>query len=624
MRKTPFKTESKRLLDLMVNAVYTHREIFLRELISNASDAIDKRYYSAMQRDKAGMDRADFEIRLAADEQARTLSVTDNGCGMSREELSANLGTIAASGTRAFREEHKGEEDLAVIGQFGVGFYAAFMVAKTVQVRTRKEDGEGFVWESDGVDGYTIRPEDGLPVGTSVVLSLKDNEEGQNYDEFLKAYRLKALVRKYSDYICYPIRMLEAPAAQEDDLGASEDAAPGAPTDKTLNSMVPLWRKNKSEITKEEYEAFYRENFYDTEPPEVALHVRAEGTVSYNALLFVSRKPPADYFTKGYERGLKLYANGVMIMDACEDLLPEYFGFVRGLVDSPDLSLNISRELLQHDRQLSLIANNLKKKLQQELLRIQRDERERYENIFAAYARPIKYGLYQEFGMNRELLQDLLLYQSAQSEKLVTLNEYVDAMPAEQEKIYYATGETVATARKLPQTQAILGKGPDVLCMGDDVDEFVVKVLFAYREHEFQSVADAGAELATDEEKAAMEQEKKDSADLLARVKTALTGKVSEVRLSHSLGETVACLACEGGLSVEMVKVLRSMPDQPELPVEFVLELNPTHALFAKLDGLDEATLGEYAALLYDQAMLCAGIPIEDPFAFSERVCKYL
>ena len=606
MKKTPFKTESKRLLDLMVNAVYTHREIFLRELISNASDAIDKRYYSAMQKGKGGLDRADFEIRLAVDEAARTLTVTDNGCGMTKEELGANLGTIAASGTRAFREEHAGEEDLSVIGQFGVGFYAAFMVAKKVQVRTRAEDGEGFLWESDGVEGYTIRPQEDLPVGTSVALTLKADEDGQDYSEFLRPYRLEALVRKYSDYICYPIRMRNGDE------------------DKTLNSMVPLWRKSKSEITREEYEAFYRENFHDTDPPEVALHVSAEGAVSYNALLFVPAKPPADYFTKEFKRGLRLYANGVMIMDASPDLLPEYFGFARGLVDSPDLSLNISRELLQHDRQLTLIANNLKKKLQQELLRIQENERERYEKIFAAYARPLKYGLYQEFGLNRDLLQDLLLYYSAKSEKLVTLAEYVETMPSEQEKIYYATGETAALARKLPQTQAILAKGYDVLCMADDVDEFVVKVLFAYREHEFQAVTEAGEALATDAEKEALQQARKENESLLARLKAALDGKVSEVRLSHALGDTVACLACEGGLSVDMVKVLRSMPDQPELPVSFVLELNPNHAVFAKLDALDEDVLAEYAALLYDQALLMAGLPIEDSYEFSKKICKYL
>jgi len=602
MKKTAFKTESRRLLDLMAGAVYTHREIFLRELISNASDAIDKRYYSAMQSGQVGLDRGDFEIRLAVDESARTLTVSDNGCGMSREELGANLGTIAASGTRTFRETHAGEEDISVIGQFGVGFYAAFMVAKKVQVRTRTPEGEGFLWESEGSEGYTIRPAADLPVGTSVELTLKDDGEGESYSEFLRPHRLEALVRKYSDYICYPIRMDE----------------------KTLNSMVPLWRKNKSEITKEEYEAFYRENFYDSDPPEVALHVRVEGAVSYNALLFVPAKPPADYFSKEFKRGLKLYANGVMIMEACGELLPEYFGFARGLVDSPDLSLNISREMLQHDRQLTTIANNLKKKLQQELLRVQADDRERYEKLFLAYARPIKYGLYQEFGLNRELLQDLLLYTSAKEEKMVTLNEYVDAMPAGQEKIYYATAESVALARRLPQTQAILAKGFDVLCMGDDVDEFVVKVLFQYREHEFLSVADAGTELLTEDEKAAMEQAKEESAPLLERVKSALAGKVSNVRLNPALGGTAACLACEGGLSVEMVKVLRSMPDRPALPVEFVLELNPNHAIFEKLGKLDEGELSEYATLLYDQALLMAGLPIEDPYAFSERICRYL
>lgn len=616
MEKKQFKAESKRLLDLMINSIYTHKEIFLRELISNASDAIDKRYYNAAQ---SGMNRSDFFIRLCPNAEERTLTVSDNGCGMTAEQLESNLGTIAKSGTNEFRSEHGGEENIDIIGRFGVGFYSAFMVAKRIEVYSSADGVEANVWESSGEDGYTIKPCECEGIGTRIVLTLKDDTEDERYSEFLEEYRLSELVKKYSDYIRYPIKMQRSTEHTGED-GAAETVV----EDETLNSMVPLWRKNKSELTTEQYNGFYKENFHDFEEPLMSLHVSAEGMLSYNALLYIPKHTPYDYYTKGYKRGLKLYANGVMIMDSCEELLPEYFGFVKGLVDSPDLSLNISREMLQHDRQLTAIANNLKKKIQAELLRMLRDEREKYDEFFREFGLAIKYGVYSDFGMNKEFLKELVMFHSADKNKLITLREYADSMKEGQKDIYYAAGDSLAHIMHLPQTELIRDKGYDILCMTDNVDEFAVRIMDSYDEKRFKSASDPDLDLATDEEKKQAEERAAESRELLDRLKAKLGGKVAEVKLSARLKTSLACITGEDGLSVEMYKVLKDMPNAKDIPHRFVLELNPEHAVFKRLGDLTDDRLTDYAELIYNMALLTAGLEIENPAAFSEAVCRLM
>ena len=620
MSKKQFKAESKKLLDLMIHSIYTHREIFLRELISNASDAIDKRYYAAMQRGETGVDKSQYVIRIEPNKAARTLTVTDNGCGMSATELEQNLGTIAKSGTMAFKQEHGEAEDIDIIGKFGVGFYAAFMVAKKVTVYSHKEGEQPAVWESSGEDGYTVRPCDYEPVGTRIVLELKDDGEEESYGEFLETYRLESLIKKYSDYIRYPIMMQVERSRKKEGSDEYETVV----EDKTLNSRVPLWRKNKNEITKEEYAQFYRDMFHDYEDPASTLHINTEGMLSYTALLYIPKKPPFDFNTKDYKRGLRLYANGVMIMEHCEELLPEYFNFVQGLVDSPDLSLNISREMLQHDRQLSAIANNLKKKILAELLRMQREERAAYEDFFKAFGRTLKFGVYDQFGMNKEFLKDTLLFYSRKEDKLVTLKEYVDAMPEAQKDIYYAAGDTLAQVKKLPQAERVADKGFDILCLVEDVDEFALRILESYQEKPFKSVSDPGLDLNTEEEKKEMQEKAEAAKPLLERIKTALGDKVLDVRLTDRLKNAAACLSGEEGMSVEMYKVLRQMPNGATIPMTFHLDLNPDHPVYAKLGDLDDDTLKEYAELLLAQAKLVAGLPLDDPAAFAEAVCRLM
>ena len=620
MSKKQFKAESKKLLDLMIHSIYTHREIFLRELISNASDAIDKRYYAAMQSGETGIDKAQFEIRIEPDREARTLTITDNGCGMSAAELEQNLGTIAKSGTLAFKSEHSDAENIDIIGKFGVGFYAAFMAAKRVTVYSHKEGEDAAVWESDGVDGYTVKPCDYAPIGTKIVLTLKDDTEEESYGEFLETYRLESLVKKYSDYIRYPIRMQVERSRKKEGSDEYETVV----EDKTLNSQVPLWRKNKNEITKEEYAQFYRDAFHDFEDPASTLHINTEGMLSYTALLFVPKKAPFDFNTKEYKRGLKLYANGVMIMEHCEELLPEYFNFVQGLVDSPDLSLNISREMLQHDRQLSAIANNLKKKILSELLRMQREEREAYEEFFKAFGRTLKFGVYDKFGMNKDFLKDTLLFYSRKEDKLVTLKEYVDAMPDSQKHIDYAAGDTRAQGKKMPQAERVADMGYDILCLTEDVDEFALRILESYQEKPFKSVSDPDLDLGTEEEKKEMEKKAEEAKPLLERLKNALGDKVLDVRLTDRLKNAAACLSGEEGMSVEMYKVLRQMPNGANLPMTFHLDLNPDHPVYAKLNGLDDEQFKEYAELLLAQAKLVAGLPLDDPAAFAEAVCRLM
>ncbi len=620
MSKKQFKAESKKLLDLMIHSIYTHREIFLRELISNASDAIDKRYYAAMQRGETGVDKSQYVIRIEPDKAARTLTVTDNGCGMSASELEQNLGTIAKSGTMAFKQEHGEAEDIDIIGKFGVGFYAAFMVAKKVTVYSHKEGEQPAVWESSGEDGYTVKPCDYEPVGTRIVLELKDDGEEESYGEFLETYRLESLIKKYSDYIRYPIMMQVERSRKKEGSDEYETVV----EDKTLNSRVPLWRKNKNEITKEEYAQFYRDMFHDYEDPASTLHINTEGMLSYTALLYIPKKPPFDFNTKDYKRGLRLYANGVMIMEHCEELLPEYFNFVQGLVDSPDLSLNISREMLQHDRQLSAIANNLKKKILAELLRMQREERAAYEDFFKAFGRTLKFGVYDQFGMNKEFLKDTLLFYSRKEDKLVTLKEYVDAMPEAQKDIYYAAGDTLAQVKKLPQAERVADKGFDILCLVEDVDEFALRILESYQEKPFKSVSDPDLDLNTEEEKKEMQEKAEAAKPLLERIKTALGDKVLDVRLTDRLKNAAACLSGEEGMSVEMYKVLRQMPNGATIPMTFHLDLNPDHPVYAKLGDLDDDTLKEYAELLLAQAKLVAGLPLDDPAAFAEAVCRLM
>ena len=625
MAKKQFKAESKRLLEMMIHSIYTHKEIFLRELISNASDAIDKRYYAAMQNGGQGMDRSDYFIRLTPSESTRTLTITDNGCGMSEKELEENLGTIAKSGTLAFKEAMDKGADVDVIGQFGVGFYSAFMVAKNIKVYSKTEDGEGHVWESDGQEGYTIKPFDYPSVGTQIVLTLKDDEEGEDYSQYLQEYTLSSLVKKYSDYVRYPIRMMQEkrqpkPGTENADKPEYENVS----EDVVLNSMVPLWKKSKSEVTEEEYNRFYRDNFFDMEDPLTTIRVSVEGAVSYTALLFIPKKAPWDFYTKGYKRGLKLYSSGVMIMDACEDLLPDYFGFVKGLVDSPDLSLNISRELLQHDRQLKAIANNLKKKIQSELKKLLDSDREKYETFYKAFAQSIKFGVYDQYGMNADFLKDLLLYHSAREQKLITLHEYVAAMAEGQSFIYYAAGDSLAHALSLPQAELIREKGYDMLCLTEDVDEFAIRILNEYEQKPFKAATDPDLGLSSDEEKAAMAEKAESSKALLEKLQADLEGKVAEVKLSDRLTKSVACLNGREGMSVEMYKVLSSMPGAEKVPMEFVLELNPRHPVFEKLSTLADEDRKQYALLLYEQARLMAGLPLEDPAAFSERVCKLM
>lgn len=618
-RKMSFKAESKRLLNLMINSIYTHKEIFLRELISNASDAIDKRYYFATH-GGTGMDRSEFFIRIEPDLAARTLTITDNGCGMTAEELQHNLGTIAKSGTQEFTQTAE-KGDAEVIGQFGVGFYSAFMVASKIQVYSRTESGEANLWESEGDDGFTVTPCDYPDVGTKIVLSLREDSEDNDYSQFLNQYTLEGLVKKYSDYIRYPIRMtVESHEHSED----GEDKV--TTEDKVLNSMVPLWRKAKSEITRDEYNAFYRGAFGAFEDPIAVLHIKAEGLLSYTALLFIPKTAPFDFFSKSYKHGLRLYSNGVSIMDSCEELLPEYFGFVRGLVDSPDLSLNISREMLQHDRQLSAIANNLKKKLQTELLRLLREERETYESFYRVFGLTLKYGVYQSYGVNAEFLQDLLMFHSLKQDRLITLREYVDTMSEGQEHIYYAAGDSLARVKKLPQTELILDKGYDILCLVDDVDEFALKMMRDYDKREFMSVSDPDLELSSDEEKKAMDEKREANQGLTERLEKALEGKIAHVVLTDRLKSAAVCLTGSEGVSVEMYKVLMSMPNAKadDIPTDFTLELNPDHPVFSRLEGLNDDELKEYADLLYDQARLLAGLPLDDPAAFCASVCKLM
>lgn len=663
MSKKQFKTESKRLLDLMINSVYTNKEIFLRELISNASDALDKLYFKTLT-DNSDIKRGDLEIRIAADKTARTLTISDNGIGMTKEELESNLGTIAKSGTLAFKNDNElDKDDMDVIGQFGVGFYSAFMVSKKITVLSRAYGSdEAWQWESEGLDGYTVEPAQKDSYGTVITLYLKDNTDDERYDSYLETYTIRELVRKYSDYIRYPIRMLVETQREKthectcnhdaegkctcdhdhDDECTCEHDSEGecscghehdepeyetVEEDQTLNSMVPLWRRNKSELTDEDYNSFYMDKFHDYEAPLLHIHTKAEGTLSYNSILFVPAQAPYNLYSKSYKRGLQLYSNGVMIMDSCEELLPEYFGFVKGLVDSADISLNISREMLQQNRQLRAIANGLKKKIKSELEKLLKDKREDYEKFFKTFGLSLKYGIYESYGMEAEFLKDLLLYHSAKQDKLITLREYVDTLCENQTEIYYACGESIEAIRTLPQYKYLIDKGFDVLLMTENVDEFMVKMMNGYDGNPFKSITDNDIHAATEDEKKAMEEKQEENKDLLDAIKAALGDSVKEVRLSARLADAPAGLTSEGPLSLEMEKVLSAMPLGGETKAERILELNPDHPVFDALKRAMQAggeDLAVYSKLVYNQALLAAGLKIDNPVEFTDCITKIL
>ena len=621
-----FKAESKRLLDLMINSIYTHKEIFLRELISNASDAIDKLYYRSLTDGATGMNTSDFRIEIHPDKTNRTLTISDNGCGMTREELVQNLGTIADSGTFRFKEEHAmDQKETEIIGQFGVGFYSTFMVAKRVTVVSRAYGAEdAYQWKSEGAEGFSVSAAKRDTHGTDIILELKDDTEDEHYSEYLEQYRLTQLIKKYSSYIRYPIQMeLEKSRKKED-----SDEYETYTEVETINSMVPLWKRQKSELTESDYNNFYADRFSDYEAPLRTIHTSAEGAVSYNALLFIPSHAPYDYYSKAYEKGLQLYANGVLIMDKCADLLPDYFSFVRGLVDSPDLSLNISREMLQHDRQLKVIASNIEKKIKSELLAMLKNDREKYETFFRAFGLQLKYGTYMDYGMHSEMLRDLLLFHSMKQDKLITLQEYVDAMPEGQTAIYYAAGETIQRIKAMPQLDRLEEKGYDVLFLTDDVDEFALTILHTFAEKEFKSVTSGELSLETEEEKKASEEQAEASKPLLDTLREALSGKVKDVRLSSRLKNHAVCLSSDGPLSIGMEKVLNAMPVANKVKADRVLELNADHPLFAKLEALqasgDTDTLKTYADVLFTQAQLIEGILPEDPAEYSEKVLQLL
>ena len=633
MAKKEFKAESKRLLDLMINSIYTHHEIFLRELISNASDALDKMYYRSLT-ENDGMSREDFYIRLTADKENGTLTVSDNGCGMTAEELENNLGTIAKSGSLAFKQENEAKEDIDIIGQFGVGFYSAFMVADHVKVVSKPYGSEqAWCWESDGADGYTLEETTKDSFGTDVILTLKKDTEDEKFSDYLESYRISQLVKKYSDYIRYPIKMMVESERLKEGTG-KDGKDPEYETyteDRTLNSMVPIWKKSKNEVTEEDYNRFYQDKFFDYTPPARVIYSSTEGASTYHALMFIPARTPYDYYSRNYEKGLQLYASGVLIMDKCADLLPDYFSFVKGLVDSEDLSLNISREMLQHDRQLRLIASRLEKKIKSELKSMLLNDREKYEAFFKNFGLQLKYGVYSDYGAHKELLQDLLLFYSSSEKKMVTLEEYVSRMKEGQKYIYYACGETTDRIDRLPQTELLKDKGYEILYLTDDVDEFALRMMMKFDDHEFKNVADKDLGLETEEETSESKKLNEDNGELLRYMKDALGEKVTTVRLSERLKSHPVCLSADGGMSLEMEKVLNAMPggmpDGQKAQAQRVLEINPAHPIFARLQKLfaeNPEQVKEYAGLLYDQALLIEGLPIEDPVAFSNAICKLM
>ncbi|TCS81028.1 molecular chaperone HtpG [Tepidibacillus fermentans] len=623
MGKKQFQAESKRLLEMMINSIYTHREIFLRELISNASDAIDKIYYKALTDDSLSFDQNNYYIKVIADKENRTLKILDTGIGMTKEELENNLGTIAKSGSLAFKTENELKDGHEIIGQFGVGFYSAFMVADKVTVISKAlGSDEAYKWESTGSDGFTIEPYKKESVGTEIILKIKENTEDENYDEYLDEYRLKAIIKKYSDFIRYPIKM---DVTRRKPKEGSENEFVEYKEEQIINSMVPIWRKNKNELTSEDYENFYREKHYGFDKPLKHIHISVDGAVRYHAILFIPEKMPFDYYTKEYEKGLELYSNGVLVMSKCSDLLPDYFSFVKGMVDSEDLSLNISRELLQHDKQLKLIAKNIKNKIKNQLQSMLKDERDKYEVFYKSFGRQLKYGVYSDFGSHKEDLQDLLMFYSSKEKKMVTLDEYVSRMPEDQKYIYYATGETVERIEKLPQTELVADKGYEILYFTEDIDEFAIKMLMTYKGKEFRSVSSGDLGIETnDNQNNAEENEHKELFDYLKKV---LGDKVKDVRASKRLKTHPVCFATDGEITIEMEKVLKQMPGDHNIKAEKILEININHEVFKSLKNAfenDKEKLNLYTNLLYNQALLIEGLPINDPVEFTNDICKIM
>ena len=634
MEKQQFKAESQRLLDLMINSIYTHREIFLREILSNASDAIDKLAYTALTDDKVGISRDEFAITITRDQENRTLTVSDNGIGMTRQELEENLGTIAKSGSLGFKQAMEKNEDIDIIGQFGVGFYSAFMVASSITVITKHygED-QAWKWVSDGADGYTIEPAEKENPGTDIIMTLKADTEEEKYSEYLEEYEIRSLVRKYSDYIRYPIKMEVTKSRPVEEAPAEDGEEEKTPKYEsytemeTLNSMVPIWQRAKKDVTEEEYDSFYREKFFDYNKPLRTIHTSAEGSVSFKALLYIPSKAPYDFYTKDFKRGLQLYSSGVMIMDSCEDLLPEHFRFVRGVVDSQDLSLNISREMLQHNRQLTIIARNIEKKIKTELKSMLDNDREKYEEFYAAFGRQLKYGTVSDYGAHKEACQDLLLFYSHKQGKLVSLKEYVEAMAEGQEKIYYVPGESKDRSAKLPQVETLAKKGYDVLLFTEDVDEFIPQTLMTYMEKSFCNAASEDLGLQTEEEKKQAQEKAEELKGMLTFVKESLGDQVKEVRLSADLGSHPACMTPEAGMSFEMEKYMKRVNPEFAYPVGRILELNAEHPAVQAMNKAmteDPMKAKDYAQLLMYQAQLMAELPLEDPYAYSELVCKLM
>ncbi|AEN89698.1 molecular chaperone HtpG [Priestia megaterium] len=624
MSKKEFKAESKRLLEMMINSIYSQKEVFLRELLSNSSDAIDKIYYKALTDDSLRFNKESYYIKVTPDKTNRTLTITDTGIGMTQEELESSLGTIARSGSLAFKNENETKDGHTIIGQFGVGFYAAFMVADVVTVISKAlGSNEAYKWESTGADGYTIEPCEKETVGTQIILKIKENTEDETYDEYLEEYRLKEIIKKYSDFIRYPIKM---DITEKRPKEGSDNELEDYTEEQVINSMVPIWKKNKNELTSEDYEQFYSEKRYGFDKPLTHLHINVDGTIRYNAILFIPENSPFDYYSKEFEKGLELYSNGVLIMNKCADLLPDYFSFVKGMVDSEDLSLNISREILQQDRQLQLIAKNIGKKIKNELKSLLKNEREKYEKFYESFGRQLKYGVYSDFGSNKDVLKDLLLFYSSTEKKLVTLDEYVSRMPEDQKYIYYASGESYNRIEKLPQAELVADKGYEILYFTEDIDEFAIKMLMTYKEKEFKSVSSSDLGIEAEEEQL-NESEEKENKELFDYMKKALAGKVGDVRASKRLKTHPVCLSADGEVTIEMEKILSAMPDNQNVKAEKVLEINVNHDVFASLKDAfenDKGKLDLYTNLLYNQALLIEGLSISDPVEFTNDICKIM
>lgn len=625
MEKKQFQAESKRLLEMMINSIYTQKEIFLRELISNASDAIDKIYYKALTDDSLVFDKDNYFIKVFADKENRTLTIRDTGIGMTKEELENHLGVIAKSGSLAFKKENEAKDGHTIIGQFGVGFYSAFMVADVVTVVSKALHGEGaYKWESTGADGYTIEPYEKDSVGTEITLKIKENTEDESYDEFLDEYRLKSIIKKYSDFIRYPIKMDVTGRRLKE---GSDNDFEEYQEETRVNSMVPIWRKNKSELTAEDYENFYMEKHYGFDKPLKHIHISADGAVVYQAILFIPESIPFDYYSKEFEKGLELYANGVLIMNKCADLLPDYFSFVKGMVDSESLSLNISREMLQHDRQLKLIAKNIASKIKNQLQSLLKNEREKYEQFYKSFGRQLKFGVYSDFGSHKEVLQDLLMFYSSKEKKLVMLDEYVARMPEEQKYIYYASGESNERIEKLPQTELVSEKGYEILYFTDDIDEFAIKMIQTYKDKEFKSVSSGDLGIETDDTQNDADAENNANKELFEHMTSLLSGKVTKVKASKRLKSHPVCLSTEGEVTIEMEKILNAMPNNPNVKADKVLEININHDVFQSLKDAyekDKEKLNLYTALLYNQALLIEGLPLQDPVEFTNDICKIM